>query len=89
MHRYIVIGVSSGIGLALVQELLTRGHFVLGIGRNNVVRHENYEFVRLDLNDAASVKAFEFPEIKEPYILVYNSGVLGEVKSGHVFFLGS
>lgn len=94
MQRYIVIGVSSGIGLALVQELLSRGKVVLGLGRKNVVTHQNYTFIQLDLSDAHAVASFAFPEMNEPFALIYNAGVLGEVKpcvnqslenSAHVF----
>jgi benzil reductase ((S)-benzoin forming) len=80
MQAFIVIGVSSGIGLALVQELLSRGKVVLGLGRKNVVTHPNYTFTQLDLSDANAVASFAFPEMNESFALIYNAGVLGEVK---------
>lgn len=80
MNLHIITGVSSGIGLALVSELISQGKMVLGIGRNSAINHPNYSFIKLDLSDKNAVENFEFPTLTEPFSLTYNAGVLGEIK---------
>ena len=79
MDHYIVIGVSTGIGRALVEKLLEHGKIVYGIGRNNSIKHKNYEFLKLDLSDVEVVSNFRLPSINQSFALIYNAGVLGEI----------
>lgn len=79
MKHYIVVGVSTGIGRALVEKLLEQGKIVLGIGRNNFIKHKNYDFLKLDLSDVEAVRKFKLPPIYESFALIYNAGMLGEI----------
>ena len=79
-QTYIIAGVSTGIGLALAEHFLNKGHRVIGIGRKSSIQNPNYSFLQLDLSDENAVDNFTFPEVKENLAFIYNSGVLGEVK---------
>lgn len=79
MNQFIVFGVSTGIGFALVKELLKQKKNVVGIGRRNSIDHPNYRFIQLDLNNPKAVEEFVLPKLHEPFVLIYNAGVLGEV----------
>jgi benzil reductase ((S)-benzoin forming) len=81
MSTYIIIGVSTGIGLGLAEHLLNKGHRVIGIGRKSSIQNPNYSFLQLDLSDERAVHDFTFPEAKENLVFIYNSGILGEVMS--------
>jgi len=77
---FFITGVSSGIGLACTRFFLDQGHSVVGIGRNSVVKHDNYSFIQLDLSDTQAVYNFQFPKIKgNDFVLINNAGVLGDV----------
>lgn len=79
MSTYIIIGVSTGIGLGLAEHFLNKGHRVIGIGRKSSIQNPNYSFLQLDLSDERAVHEFTFPEIKENLVFIYNSGILGDV----------
>lgn len=79
MSTYIIIGVSTGIGLGLAEHFLNQGHQVIGVGRKSSIQNPNYSFLLLDLSDERAVHDFTFPEAKENLVFIYNSGVLGEI----------
>jgi benzil reductase ((S)-benzoin forming) len=79
MSTYIIVGVSTGIGLGLAEHFLNQGQRVIGIGRKSSIQNQNYSFLQLDLSDENAVHNFTFPEVKENLVFIYNSGVLGEV----------
>lgn len=79
MKTYIIIGVSTGIGLGLAEHFLNQGHQVIGVGRKSSIQNPNYSFLQLDLSDERAVHEFTFPEVKENLVIIYNSGILGEV----------
>ena len=79
MSTYIIIGVSTGIGLGLAEHFLNKGHRVIGIGRKSSIQNPNYSFLQLDLSDERAVRDFTFPEVKENLVFIYNSGILGDV----------
>jgi benzil reductase ((S)-benzoin forming) len=81
MSTYIILGVSTGIGLGLAEHFLNKGHRVIGIGRKSSIQNPNYSFLQLDLSDERAVHDFTFPEAKENLVFFYNSGILGEVMS--------
>lgn len=76
---YIIVGVSSGIGLALAERFLKNGHKVFGVGRKSSIQNQNYTFIELDLSDEKAVHKFTFPKLHDEVLFIYNSGVLGEV----------
>lgn len=79
-NAFFITGVSSGIGLACARFFLEQGHSVVGIGRNSVIEHDNYSFLKLDLSNAQDVYDFQLPNIKAgEIILINNAGVLGDV----------
>jgi NAD(P)-dependent dehydrogenase (short-subunit alcohol dehydrogenase family) len=54
----VVTGTSSGIGLAVAEELLRRGWDVAGIARRpSPLHHDRYRHLRLDLADTARLEA--------------------------------
>src|SRR5688572_18985668 len=75
-----VSGISSGIGNALVHQLLQNGYFVYGIGRSNTINEKNYQFISIDLRKTESVNHFNFPQVPaNAYLLVNNAGIIGEI----------
>ena len=83
MYKFFITGTSSGIGLAVAELALAKGHTVVGISRNCKISHKNYQHHFLDLSRLPEVKAFEFTlnESFEKVILINNAGTLGEVKT--------
>jgi NAD(P)-dependent dehydrogenase (short-subunit alcohol dehydrogenase family) len=63
MHTVIVTGISRGLGAALAQALLARGHRVIGVGRNGnaSLEHERYRYVECDLAHLSRVAAIVEP----------------------------
>lgn len=74
-----ITGVSSGIGLAVAEYFLERGHQVIGLGRRTSLSHLNFEFRTLDLKDTQAVDSFEFTGVQPGDILVNNAGVIGQI----------
>lgn len=77
--RAIVTGVSKGIGLEVVKQLLQKGVQVVGWGRTSPqLENEHFHFVSCDVSDEDSVnKAYEETEKimgKDIRILVNNAG---------------
>ena len=79
MATYLVTGVNRGIGRALVEGLLARGHKVIGTTRDGQapLHTPNFHLVACDITDTESVrKAAE--AISEPIdVLIQNAGVFG------------
>lgn len=81
----IVTGASSGIGLALVSQLLEAGYHVLGIARHfddPMAEHERFNFAAMDLSDIASLPA-QLTELVEslnlPVAAVFNNAGVGKI----------
>jgi benzil reductase ((S)-benzoin forming) len=63
MHLYFITGSSSGLGKALAEQCLAEGHTVVGFSRSNVIVHEHYLHVSVDLGRQENLESFSFPEI--------------------------
>ena len=76
---YLITGTSRGLGKEAAEQLLQKGHRVIGLGRSEVaLQHARYSYYRCDLADAASVGAVvqAFPgDVKLDGIL-HNAGLL-------------
>jgi NAD(P)-dependent dehydrogenase (short-subunit alcohol dehydrogenase family) len=86
-QTWFVTGASRGIGLALVKQLLTRGHTVIGACRNPDGARDLWEVqgdystrfksIKLDLNDPATIaQAASLLKGQTIDVLVNNAGVL-------------
>jgi NAD(P)-dependent dehydrogenase (short-subunit alcohol dehydrogenase family) len=79
MATYLVTGVNRGIGRALVEGLLTRGHTVIGTTRDGqaLFDHPDFRVLPCDIRDTASVRAAA-QAVSEPIdVLIQNAGVFG------------
>lgn len=82
MNYYFITGVSRGIGKALAELLLKKQDtYVIGMGRTSAIKHERYEFVKIDLSNLDLVKNYQFIQIidAESVTLLNNAGMLGDV----------
>lgn len=82
MTQFFITGTSSGIGRALAEECLRRGHRVMGVSRRKEIEHENYVHMPYSLEDQKNYDLINFNRSSdaEELVLVNNAGVLGEVK---------
>ena len=82
MNYYFITGSSSGIGKAIVDELLKYpNNKVIGLSRTNTHGDKQFEYYKCDLSKGADVKAFKFENIEraERIILINNAGDIGEI----------
>lgn len=72
--KTVITGTSQGIGKALAELFISKGHYVIGIDRQEAsLSHERYTHVRCDVRDTASL-----PEIEDVEILINNAGTQNE-----------
>jgi NADP-dependent 3-hydroxy acid dehydrogenase YdfG len=76
----IVTGVSKGIGKATVEQLLTKGCKVVGLGRTNTLPEtENYRFIACDVRKydqvEAAISAAQSAFGQQVHILINNAGL--------------
>lgn len=77
---YIITGVSSGIGKALVEALLRREERIIGIGRNNPFQESSiYSFIECDLSEIKQVRTLDIEFNTPEIILINNAGMLGTI----------
>ena len=70
--KVLITGTSQGIGKAIAELILQKGHCVIGIDRKEAsLAHECYTHIQADVRD-------ELPEIDEVEILVNNAGTQNE-----------
>lgn len=70
--KVLITGTSQGIGKAIAELFLQKGHCVIGIDRKEAsLAHERYTHIQADVRD-------ELPEIDEVEILVNNAGTQNE-----------
>jgi len=61
MKVFYITGTSSGLGLALAEELLKdEDNQVVGIARNCKIAHPNYVHRKVDLTDAVATAKIRF-----------------------------
>ena len=83
MNYYYITGTGKGIGKALALELLkNKNNYVIGLSRNNKIKHKHFEFIKIDLSEFNSTEEFQFIDIHDAdkIILINNAGILGNVK---------
>ncbi len=83
MNYYFITGTSSGIGFALVEQLLQQENtFVYGISRREKFTHSNYQHSSINLGNMDEVSAFDFPILDKAdrIVLINNAGQLGDIK---------
>lgn len=83
MKKFYITGTSSGIGKALAEAALNKGHLVTGFSRRTSINHPNYRHITTDLSDLEHYAGIGFDGLKEgieEVILVNNAGSLGSVK---------
>lgn len=82
MNYYYITGTGKGIGKALALFLLQNGNnYVVGLSRNNAIKHEHFEFIPTNLNNFDSVNNFQFIDIRdaEKIVLINNAGIIGQI----------
>jgi NAD(P)-dependent dehydrogenase (short-subunit alcohol dehydrogenase family) len=84
----VLTGSSTGIGRALAERLLSRGHHVWGLARSDqsafAAAHPNFRFSRCDISDYAALSSvLSLPSVPPPWstvdALVCAAGVQGEI----------
>ena len=82
-----ITGNSSGIGLALTEEYLSRGYKVYGTSRRGCrLTHERLHDVRCDLADfetVAPVLNALLGDVRKLDLVVLNAGILGDIRELH------
>ncbi len=71
MSKYLIVGASSGIGLASAKKLTANGHQVIGISRSeNLFSHSNYDHFTADITE----KNPPFPQLESLDGIIYCPG---------------
>ncbi|MEZ4978451.1 MAG: SDR family NAD(P)-dependent oxidoreductase [Chitinophagales bacterium] len=82
MNYYFITGTSTGIGRALVEELVAYPrNRVIGWSRSNFFTHEQFEHRFLDLSKQEALFDVEFDTFSDAkrIVLINNAGCLGEI----------
>lgn len=83
MNYYFITGTSSGIGKALVQELLKYPQQqIFGLSRSNSLNDEAFTHTVIDLSNPKDLEIVDFHKFNDArkIVLVNNAGTLGEVR---------
>ena len=82
MNYFFITGTSRGIGKAIAELCLEKGHCVYGFARNKRIDHKEYYHLTMDLSKPEKVSEFKFPSQgdADKLVLINNAGTLGEVK---------
>lgn len=72
--KVLITGTSQGIGKAIAELFLAKGHQVIGIDRQETqITHEGYSHIRRDIRDLDKL-----PDIDDVEILINNAGTQNE-----------
>ena len=83
MPTAVIVGASTGIGLALARRLTTLGWHVTGLARSGAgFEHERYTHVVADVRDAGYRALLD--ELRVPDLCVYSTGIGFELDWSHV-----
>jgi NAD(P)-dependent dehydrogenase (short-subunit alcohol dehydrogenase family) len=79
MDTYLITGIGRGIGRAMAEDALARGHAVVGSTRDGQCSwsHERLTILAFDVTDDASVRAAAAAYQGPVDVLINNSGVFG------------
>lgn len=83
MNYYFITGTSSGIGEAIVTQLLKDyNNMIYGFSRRNSIINERFIHSSLDLSNLDEVKKYSFPKLEniDKIVMINNAGTLGEIK---------
>ena len=83
MTYYYITGTSSGIGLALTQQVLNLANtFVIGYARRKHIDHERYKHIYVDFSLTGAAREVDIPLYPDAQqvVLINNAGMLGDVK---------
>lgn len=75
-----VTGVSQGLGKALAEYFLGQGDYVVGIGRSHNIQHENFHFLKCNLQDIEAVEKLDLGAINENVLFINNAGIIGSIQ---------
>lgn len=76
----IITGVSRGLGKAIAEHYLSKGKYVMGIGRSCDIRNPYFSFKQCDLSKLDQVNDLKFELFSGPVTLINNAGILGGIK---------
>ena len=83
MANIFITGISSGIGLGMVEQYLSQGDKVYGFSRRGCdIQHENLKQIKADMEDTPNMPGamFELLDgVQELDLVVLNAGVLGDI----------
>lgn len=82
MNKTVIItGVSSGIGNSLANYYISQNWKVIGIGRNNTIRHPNFTFFQKDLSSTTDFHfLIDAIQLASELILINNAGTIGNIE---------
>lgn len=83
MNNYFITGTSSGIGKAIVEELIQiKNTKTVGFSRTNTISHPQFTHNLIDLTKTEDLNKLVFPKLKhnKRVVLINNAGSLGEIK---------
>lgn len=82
--RILVSGTSRGIGRAVAEEFLSKGHSVTGVDKDErTISHPAYRHITCD------IRSKELPEVGDIEILINNAGTLDEADAVEVNLLST
>ena len=75
----LITGTGKGIGKSLAEKFLKKGFNVFGYSRENKIKHKNFTFIKINLNDLKLVKKLRFPTTENEIILINNAATIGYI----------